>query len=101
MTIGAAPDVPPNAAVPVKLPDIADTDAPGAPISGLTMLSSKRGPREEVEASDPASDNTPFGREAHDGIARAQDVRVNLVDHEARNGLDTAAEGAAERRIRR
>ena len=55
-TIGAAPEVPPNAAVPVKLPDIADTDAPGAPISGFTMLSSKRGPREDVEASDPASD---------------------------------------------
>ena len=61
MTIGAAPEVPPNAAVPVKLPDMADTDAPGAPISGLTMLSSKRGPREEVEASDPASDTLPLG----------------------------------------
>src|SRR4051794_16726911 len=61
VTIGAAPDVPPNAAVPVKLPDMADTDAPGAPISGLTMLSSKRGPREDVDASEPTSDNTPVG----------------------------------------
>ena len=56
MIIGVAPEVPPNAPVPVKLPAIADTEAPGAPISGLTMLSSKRGPREEVEASEPASD---------------------------------------------
>src|SRR6476659_9740757 len=61
VTIGAAPDVPPNAAVPVKLPDMADTDAPGAPISGLTMLSSKRGPRDEVEASVPASESTLVG----------------------------------------
>src|SRR4051812_32567219 len=61
VTMGAAPEVPPNAAVPVKLPDIAETDAPGAPISGLTMLSSKRGPREDVEAIEPASDNVPVG----------------------------------------
>src|ERR1041384_741522 len=61
VTIGAAPEVPPNAAVPLKLPDMADTDAPGAPISGLTMLSSKRGPREDVDASEPASDNVPEG----------------------------------------
>ena len=55
VTIGAAPDVPPKAAVPVKLPDIADTEAPGAPISGLTMLSSKRGPRDDVDAIEPVS----------------------------------------------
>src|SRR5688500_3189336 len=59
VTIGAAPDVPPNAAAPVKLPDIADTDAPGAPISGFTMLSSKRGPRDDVDASEPATETVP------------------------------------------
>ena len=45
----------------MKLPDVAEIDAPGAPISGLTMLSSKRGPREEVEASEPASETLPLG----------------------------------------
>src|SRR5262245_48841036 len=57
VTIGAAPDVPPKADVAVKPPERAETDAPGAPISGLTMLSSKRGPREDVDASEPASGN--------------------------------------------
>ena len=34
-TMGAAPEVPPNASVPVPVPTSAETDAPGAPISGL------------------------------------------------------------------
>ena len=49
-TIGAAPEVPPKATVPVKLPDIAETEAPGAAISCLTLLTSKRGPRETLRA---------------------------------------------------
>src|SRR5688572_16859509 len=54
-TIGAAPEVPPKAEVAVKPPESAEIEAPGAAISGLTMLSSKRGPREDVDASEPAS----------------------------------------------
>ena len=71
VTIGAAPEVPPKADVPVKLPESAEIDAPGAPISGLTMLSSKRGPREEVEASEPAS-----GRLVQSGSKRTDAVPV-------------------------
>src|SRR5262245_14309561 len=71
VTIGAAPEVPPNAEVAVKPPDLADTDAPGAPISGLTRLSSKRGPREDVEASEPASGNEDMRMVAPPRIAFA------------------------------
>ena len=68
VTIGAAPEVPPKADVPVKLPESAEIDAPGAPISGLTMLSSKRGPREEVDASEPASDAWFVGSKRTDAV---------------------------------
>jgi hypothetical protein len=37
-TIGAAPDVPPNAVSPSPVPTCAETDAPGAPMSGLIAL---------------------------------------------------------------
>ncbi len=37
-TIGAAPEVPPKAVVPVPVPTSAETDAPGAPMSGLIAL---------------------------------------------------------------
>ena len=47
MTIGVAPDVPPNASVPVPEPAIAETDAPGAPISGLIEFVGDDGPRED------------------------------------------------------
>ena len=36
--IGVAPDVPPNADWPVPVPATAETEAPGAPISGLIAL---------------------------------------------------------------
>ena len=36
--IGVAPDVPPKDVCPVPVPASADTDAPGAPISGLMLL---------------------------------------------------------------
>ena len=68
VTIGAAPEVPPKAEVPVKLPESAEIDAPGAPISGLTMLSSKRGPREEVEASEPATKPGSWGSKRTDAV---------------------------------
>ncbi len=47
--IGVAPEVPPNAVVPVPVPASADTDAPGAPMSGLIALSLTLGPRAELE----------------------------------------------------
>ncbi len=37
-TIGVAPDVPPKAVSPVPVPASAESDAPGAPISGLIDL---------------------------------------------------------------
>ena len=56
VTIGAAPDVPPNGPVPVPVPAMADTEAPGAPISGLIRcVSSCCGPREELPTIEPAS----------------------------------------------
>ena len=36
--MGAAPEVPPKASSPVPVPAIAETDAPGAPMSGLIAL---------------------------------------------------------------
>jgi hypothetical protein len=53
-TIGAAPEVPPKAVSPVPVPTCADTDAPGAPISGLIVFSAD-GPREDVLAMLPTS----------------------------------------------
>src|SRR5687767_14596372 len=53
-TIGAAPDVPPNAVSTSPVPACADTDAPGAPISGL-MVCRTEGPREDVLAMLPTS----------------------------------------------
>ena len=37
-TMGAEPEVPPNAVSPVPVPASADTEAPGAPMSGLMAL---------------------------------------------------------------
>jgi hypothetical protein len=37
--IGVAPEVPPKALVPLPLPALAETAAPGAPMSGLMLLS--------------------------------------------------------------
>ncbi len=37
-TIGAAPEVPPKAVSPLPVPFSAETDAPGAPMSGLIVL---------------------------------------------------------------
>jgi len=55
-TIGAAPDVPPNGPSPVPVPAIAETEAPGAPISGLMrVVSSCCGPRDELPTMLPAS----------------------------------------------
>src|SRR5215510_6174357 len=48
--IGVAPEVPPNAASPVPVPATAETDAPGAPISGFTVWKLMLGPRAEVLA---------------------------------------------------
>src|SRR3954468_22080069 len=91
VTIGAAPDVPPNAAVPVKLPDMADTDAPGAPISGLTQFVFEGTRRADLGLDDVVVEaRTTRGRrrqrsdqrqhagrrEPHDGIAGAQHVAV-------------------------
>ena len=39
-TIGAAPEVPPKGPSPVPVPASAETDAPGAPISGLSAACS-------------------------------------------------------------
>src|SRR5919108_27102 len=47
LTMGAAPDVPPNGVVPVPVPASAEIEAPGAPISGLTMFVSMAGPRDD------------------------------------------------------
>src|SRR6267142_1456829 len=55
VTIGAAPDVPPNGAVPVALPATAETEAPGAPISGLMRFSRLLGPRDDDPTMWPTS----------------------------------------------
>ncbi len=55
-TMGAAPEVPPNASSPVPVPAIAETDAPGAPISGLIAAKLVDGPREEVPTIQPLRD---------------------------------------------
>src|SRR5262249_49938531 len=52
-TMGAAPEVPPNGATPVPLPATADTDAPGAPISGLIRLRRLLGPRDDEPVTCP------------------------------------------------
>ncbi len=44
-TIGAAPEVPPNGVSSVPVPASAETEAPGAPISGLIVLPLISGPR--------------------------------------------------------
>ena len=54
-TIGVAPDVPPKAVCPVPVPACAETDAPGAPISGLICWVLPAGPREDVLAMLPTS----------------------------------------------
>src|SRR2546426_2457235 len=47
--IGVAPEVPPNAVVLVPVPASAETDAPGAPMSGLIAFSLTLGPRADDE----------------------------------------------------
>ena len=37
-TMGVAPEVPPKAVSPLPVPTSAETDAPGAPMSGLIAL---------------------------------------------------------------
>ncbi len=81
-TIGVAPDVPPNASVPVPEPAMAETDAPGAPISGLIEFVGDDGPRED----DPAM--LPDQRDA-DGVG---DAHVD-GDRDGQLGLDRVAEG--------
>ena len=53
--MGAAPEVPPKTLVSVPEPANADTKAPGAPISGLILLSPKLGPREDEGAMWPTN----------------------------------------------
>ena len=55
VTIGVAPDVPPKASVPVPDPAIAETDAPGAPISGLIWFAGEDGPRADEPTTLPTS----------------------------------------------
>src|SRR6187431_3728589 len=76
-TIGDAPDVPPNAWRPVAVPTSADTDAPGAPISGLTRFSIE-GPRDD----DPTMTSTS-------GIVLAGSNRTWIVAMLFRNRLPT------------
>ena len=54
-TIGVAPDVPPNASVPLPEPATAETDAPGAPISGLIEFVGDEGPRADEPTMLPTS----------------------------------------------
>jgi hypothetical protein len=62
VTIGAAPEVPPKGPSPVPVPAMADTDAPGAPISGLIrVVSSCCGPREELPTTVPTSGTPTAG----------------------------------------
>ena len=56
VTIGVAPEVPPNGPVPVPDPAMAETEAPGAPISGLIRsVFSCCGPRDEEPTIVPFS----------------------------------------------
>src|SRR4030095_13246189 len=54
-TIGDAPEVPLKAVSPVHVPTSADTEPPGAPISGLMLCPLIDGPRDELLAMLPTS----------------------------------------------
>src|SRR3712207_2398620 len=60
-TIGAAPEVPLNAEVPVAVPTSAETEPPGAPISGLIMPEAIAGPRDEDPTIVPTSEIVALG----------------------------------------
>ena len=61
VTMGAAPEVPPNGVVSVPVPNSAEVEPPGAPISGLMRLSWLRGPREDVPTMVSSRDNPTLG----------------------------------------
>src|SRR4029077_2183366 len=54
-TIGVAPDVPPNASVPLPEPAMGETQAARAAMSGLMELVGEDGPRADVLATLPTS----------------------------------------------
>src|SRR6476469_9142265 len=54
-TIGAAPAAPPNGSRPVPVPATAETEAPGAPMSGLSRLVRLDGPRDDEPTMWPTS----------------------------------------------
>jgi len=77
--IGAAPDVPPNGPSPVPVPAMAETEAPGAPISGLIrVVFSCCGPREELPTIVPAK-----------GIPTLGSKRTTVFGNPLFNLLDT------------
>ena len=77
MTIGVAPDVPPNASVPVPEPAMAETDAPGAPISGLIWFVGEDGPRADEPTMLPTS-----------GTLTASETLTLTDDRDRQLGLD-------------
>ena len=73
--MGEAPDVPPKGETSVPVPATAETEAPGAPISGLIkVVFSCCGPRDELLTIDPTRSIT------------LQGSGIGLADHEARDG---------------
>ena len=56
-----APDVPPKAVVPVPVPTSAETEAPGAPISGLRRFVFIDGPRDDELTIEPMSGTPSAG----------------------------------------
>ncbi len=59
--IGAAPDVPPKAVLPLPVPTSAETLAPGAEMSGLIAPSAIRGPQEELATMSSCRAMKSFG----------------------------------------
>ena len=102
VTIGVAPEVPPNGPVPVPDPAMAETEAPGAPISGLIRsVFSCCGPRRRADHR--AHERDSDGRiELDHGVRKTglETIRVRLTDHVAGDGRRTAAERTLERLTR-
>ena len=100
VTIGAAPEVPPKAPSPVPVPLIAETEAPGAPISGLIVPVAVARPARRARHH-RLRERENVGRIERDRRgAGAEDVPGGLVDHVARDRRrSAAAEGANEKAL--
>src|SRR5262245_41599294 len=78
-TIGVDPDVPPNAVTRLPVPASAETEAPGALMSGLMALKLKLGPRAELLTTLPTNGTKTVGETAPLTVAPAESCPLNLV----------------------